>query len=155
MGLAADTQANLAEICNWHSPKLVAAINAYRAARATLAGDDVITAMQATARLAIAAEAIKDAAAEAEAGYRKALAVAMIDTGCPAVRTEHHTVSITEPKPKLKVMDSKLLHPDYWKTKLIPDEEKIKEAHARGFMPAGVALTNGSAPFITIRAKKD
>ncbi len=136
--------------------RLAEAVNAYRAPLVALreATDEIEVAQHAT-RLALAVEGIVKAAEDVMLDARKALAFWMGDTGCPAIRTDTHTASLTTPSPKLRVLDPQAVPAEFMAPQPPkPDMAKLQAAYDAGQRFPGVEKTNGSAPFITIRARK-
>lgn len=134
---------------------LVAAVTWYRSIDGA-APIGIIEAMQHTGNVILAAEAIADAAGAIAKELRSALARVMIETGCPQVRLANHTVSVTEPRPKLACLDPQALPPELLKQPPpVPDMDKIKAAHAAGAQITGVAMLNGGAPFVSFKTRKD
>ncbi len=128
----------------------------YTARQDALGAIDLVECMQAAARLILAAERLKDLAEAQEKSMRAALAATMVDTGCPSVRVPGFTVSVVEPGPKPLIDMTSL--PDSYKvteTKIRANADLIKTALANGATIPGVSTTNGGAPHVQFRSRKD
>ena len=127
-----------------------------QATNARSAADDLVEAMQASGAVILAAEQIIQAAEGIALTLRRKLAETMVETGCPQVLLPHHKVSVTEPKPKLRVLDAKALPAEFLKhPPPVPDMDAIKRAWDGGNKLTGVAMLNGSAPHVTFHARKE
>jgi hypothetical protein len=146
-----------------HTEQLTAAVHAlpdasalYTARQDALGAIDLVECMQAAARLILAAERLKDLAEAQERAMRAALAATMADTGCPSVRIAGFTVSVVEPAPKLAIDMDAL--PDRYKArqeKIVANTMLIKGALENGATIPGVSTTNGGAPHVQFRSRKD
>jgi hypothetical protein len=82
------------------------AVATYRAATAALTPDaDLLDALRAAGSIVLAAASITDAAKQAEAAARAALASAMVETGCPAVTLASHTVHLGTKPARVDIED--------------------------------------------------
>ena len=150
----------MCDLANCHHAEvsaLSASITAYKQASLEQAtADDLVAVMQASGGVILAAEQIIQAAEGIALTLRRKLAEVMVETGCPQVLLPHHKVSVTEPKPKLRVLDAKALPAEFLKQPPpVPDMDAIKRAWDGGNKLTGVAMLNGSAPHVTFHARKE
>lgn len=112
--------------------------------------DDIMPAMGYAANLALACEALSVAAKEAERAARDAVAAAMSEIGCTAFRTDTHTISISDGRTSVDVIDAAAVPPEMMtEPKPAPDKKKIGQFLKKNAVNWARVVTGG--PILTIR----
>ena len=143
--------------CVWEQQKpLVAAVNAYRNSVVDSAEFDLVQMLQYSGAMVLAAEQIEAAAKGMVATLRREMANAMLENGCGQVVLPNHKISVSDPVPKLRVENRKLIPDAFMKQPPPePDMAAIKAAINKGATVPGVGYGNGGAPYISFHARKD
>jgi hypothetical protein len=136
-----------------HAPLRVA-VAAYRSACADLApATDLLDVLRAAGSIVLAAEAIADAAKQAEAAARAALAQALTDTGACSIRSSTHIFSASPGRQSVTVTSADDVPPHlFHQPAPSPDKAKILRLLKAGETVAGCELSNGAQPILTVKA---
>ena len=140
-----------------HAPGVVAAVAYYaRCAEALHDAEDVMDAMKSVATLALAAEGLRDAANAVNEASRAVLAEVMMSTGCGSVRTETHSVGVSEGRRGLVITDPSAVPETMMNAPTAPSPNRalILKALLAGDGLPFAELTNGGAPYLTFRSIK-
>ena len=133
------------------------AVSAKMARSAQLAlqdAEDIMEVMGAAANLAIACEALQDAAKIAETKLRAGLAEIMSDIGCTSFETTGHEVGLRDFPASAIITDENALPPQFMVTPdPRPDRKAITAALKRGPV-AGAVLSNRPAPIVAFKPRK-
>ena len=136
-------------------PAFAATLDAYRAADAAFRGaDDLSNALRAGINVVLAASALTEAAEALARDAREALAECMWETGATGIRTAHHSASVAQAKPSVIITGD--VAPQYMRSPApVPDKSAIARALQAGEPVANARLSNGGAPTLTIRLRKE
>lgn len=136
-----------------YAPVRAAGAGYAQAQKAAMAQTDIVEAMSAALTLAVAAEALKDAATEAEKSARAALATAIEDTGAPEVLTMHHKAYMSRKASFVSVNQPDMVPDEFW-NKPTPDKKAIKDALEKGDDVPGCTLIIPNGMTLNIRSRK-
>jgi hypothetical protein len=112
---------------------------------------DLVDTMRAVGSIALAAEAITNAAKAAEAVARSALAQAMADTGCPTVTLPHHTVHLGSRPASVEIEDTAAI-PAHLMRAPAPDRTAIGRLLRAGVSVQGARLIENHDPVAIFRS---
>jgi hypothetical protein len=135
-----------------HGP-LRDAVAAYRAASAAFSPDaDLLVALRAAGSIVIAAESIAEAAKQAEAAARAALAQAMSETGCPAVALANHVVHLSTKPARVDIEDESAI-PATLMRQPMPDRVAIGRLLRTGADVPGARLISSNESICVFRSR--
>lgn len=156
MSGAAQATAELLRRATEGRQAVVAALDSYRAADATLRGaDDIIVALHAAAVLVLAAETLVDVATRQAKDARNALAVTMLEIGASQFKIANHTVSVREGSRIVDVFEPEAIPPQYMRQPpAAPDKAQIAADLKAGVHIDGVRLSNGGPPVVAFHNQK-
>jgi hypothetical protein len=127
--------------------------SAYLAAKEA---DDLVEALQQTVLLAVAAEHLREMAADAEKSVRAILAETMDSTGAAKIQTDTLTAYLSRKPTWVSVDQESMLPPEYMhQPPPTPDKKKIKAAIEAGEDVPGCNLVRPNDSTLVIRSKKD
>lgn len=129
---------------------------AVQAAAAKVSGaSDLLAAMKALAALVILADDALTAADATKKAVRATMLAAMDETGAPALRLSHHTISASSGAQTVIVTDPAQLPDDLMiQPPKEPDMKAIRALWKAKQPVAGTALRNGS-PYLSIHARSE
>lgn len=129
---------------------------AVQAAAATVTGSaDLLAAMKALAALVILADDALTAADATKKAVRATMLAAMDETGAPALRLEHHTISTSSGARTVAVTDPAQLPPDLWKQPPpVPDMDAIR-ARWKAHQPVPGTDRRNGAPYLSVQARSE
>lgn len=118
--------------------------------------DDLVDALQQTVLLAVAAEHLKEMAAEAEKSIRSILAETMNDTGCTQIDAGPIKAHLSRKPAFVSVDQENMLPPEYMhQPPPSPDKKKIRAAIEAGEDVPGCNLVRPNDSTLVIRSKKE
>jgi hypothetical protein len=137
-----------------HEP-LRDAVASYRSACAGLAaGADLLDVLRGAGDIVLAAEAIADAAKQAETAARAALAQAMSETGCPAVALASHTVHLGTKPARVDIEDEAAIPAELMRTPApAPDKVAIGKLLRAGREVPGARLLGNHEPMVVFKGR--
>jgi hypothetical protein len=128
-----------------------------RAAQAVSGVSDVEEVMRAAVEVVVAAEALHKLLKDTVlAELRAALAEAIESSGCPAVRTEHHTAYLQRQQAFLSIADEARIPREYYvQPPVALDRRALKSALADGLEVPGASLATPNARTLAIRTRNE
>jgi hypothetical protein len=135
-----------------HAP-LREAVASYRAAYAGLTADaDLLDMLRAAGGLVLAAEALVAASKQVEATARAALTSCMVETGCPAVSLDSHTVHLSTKPSRVDIEDEQAIPPELMRTPPpAPDKVAIGKLLRAGAAVPGARLVGNQEPMCVFK----
>ena len=134
-------------------PPLRDSVASYRTAYAGLAPDvDLLDVLRAAGGLVLAAEAIVTACKQVEATARSALTSCMVETGCPAVALDSHTVHLSTKPARVDIEDESAIPAELMRTSPpAPDKVAIGKLLRAGATVPGARLIGNHEPAVVFK----